>query len=247
MFRKITLLAVFLLSLVLVSCLGLDDGLSGSSESSSSSFFDEISSSSEALSSSLLISSSSKVIQKPSSSSKKPVSSSLLSSSSQEIVSSSSAEGDVCAIYDWYNDGECDDFCKNPDPDCEVSSSSSTTSSSSSSVFTPILGGLDALTATSMNVGIMYSDEIAGLDLYYSMGVVSGLEYTLNGWDSFTTGSPYSFTGDVLWTVYDDDGSILINSEDFWMSSNSTFTPLGTKIMVKISETASGTFGFMIE
>lgn len=25
---------------------------------------------------------------------------------------------DYCAIYDWYNDGICDDFCANPDPDC---------------------------------------------------------------------------------------------------------------------------------
>ena len=25
---------------------------------------------------------------------------------------------DYCAIYDWYGDGVCDDFCKNPDPDC---------------------------------------------------------------------------------------------------------------------------------
>ncbi len=25
---------------------------------------------------------------------------------------------DYCAIYDWYGDGICDDFCKNPDPDC---------------------------------------------------------------------------------------------------------------------------------
>jgi DNA-binding beta-propeller fold protein YncE len=25
---------------------------------------------------------------------------------------------DYCQIYDWYGDGICDDFCKNPDPDC---------------------------------------------------------------------------------------------------------------------------------
>jgi YVTN family beta-propeller protein len=25
---------------------------------------------------------------------------------------------DYCAVYDWYGDGICDDFCQNPDPDC---------------------------------------------------------------------------------------------------------------------------------
>ena len=25
---------------------------------------------------------------------------------------------DVCALKGWYGDGECDTFCKNPDPDC---------------------------------------------------------------------------------------------------------------------------------
>jgi DNA-binding beta-propeller fold protein YncE len=28
---------------------------------------------------------------------------------------------DYCKIYDWYGDGICDDFCKNPDPDCAES------------------------------------------------------------------------------------------------------------------------------
>lgn len=26
---------------------------------------------------------------------------------------------DYCEIFDWYGDGECDDFCATPDPDCE--------------------------------------------------------------------------------------------------------------------------------
>ena len=26
---------------------------------------------------------------------------------------------DWCAVYDWYGDGECDDFCDLPDPDCD--------------------------------------------------------------------------------------------------------------------------------
>jgi hypothetical protein len=30
------------------------------------------------------------------------------------------ADCDICQIQDWYGDGECDDFCKNPDPDCET-------------------------------------------------------------------------------------------------------------------------------
>jgi hypothetical protein len=25
---------------------------------------------------------------------------------------------DYCDLYDWYGDGQCDDFCANPDPDC---------------------------------------------------------------------------------------------------------------------------------
>lgn len=25
---------------------------------------------------------------------------------------------DLCAEFDWYSDGECDDFCDAPDPDC---------------------------------------------------------------------------------------------------------------------------------
>jgi YVTN family beta-propeller protein len=29
---------------------------------------------------------------------------------------------DYCALYDWYGDGICDDFCKNPDPDCGAAS-----------------------------------------------------------------------------------------------------------------------------
>lgn len=28
------------------------------------------------------------------------------------------ADCDVCAEFDWYEDGECDSFCKTPDPDC---------------------------------------------------------------------------------------------------------------------------------
>lgn len=30
--------------------------------------------------------------------------------------------GDLCAFYGWYGDGICDDFCQQPDPDCEVDS-----------------------------------------------------------------------------------------------------------------------------
>jgi hypothetical protein len=26
---------------------------------------------------------------------------------------------DFCEVFDWYDDGVCDDFCANPDPDCE--------------------------------------------------------------------------------------------------------------------------------
>mgnify|MGYP000630682131 CR=1 FL=1 len=26
---------------------------------------------------------------------------------------------DVCEVFDWYGDGVCDDFCANPDPDCD--------------------------------------------------------------------------------------------------------------------------------
>ena len=29
------------------------------------------------------------------------------------------ADCDICQVRDWYDDGECDDFCKTPDPDCE--------------------------------------------------------------------------------------------------------------------------------
>ncbi len=29
-------------------------------------------------------------------------------------------ECDVCDIYGWYGDGECDDFCSSPDPDCST-------------------------------------------------------------------------------------------------------------------------------
>jgi hypothetical protein len=28
---------------------------------------------------------------------------------------------DFCDIYDWYGDGVCDEFCLNPDPDCDQS------------------------------------------------------------------------------------------------------------------------------
>lgn len=27
-------------------------------------------------------------------------------------------KGDLCEMYDWYGDGQCDDFCESPDPDC---------------------------------------------------------------------------------------------------------------------------------
>ena len=27
---------------------------------------------------------------------------------------------DYCAMFDWYGDGICDDFCPEPDPDCEI-------------------------------------------------------------------------------------------------------------------------------
>ena len=26
---------------------------------------------------------------------------------------------DYCEVFDWYDDGVCDDFCANPDPDCD--------------------------------------------------------------------------------------------------------------------------------
>jgi hypothetical protein len=28
--------------------------------------------------------------------------------------------GDLCEQLDWYGDGQCDDFCVDPDPDCEI-------------------------------------------------------------------------------------------------------------------------------
>lgn len=30
------------------------------------------------------------------------------------------ADCDICLIREWYGDGECDDFCTTPDPDCNV-------------------------------------------------------------------------------------------------------------------------------
>lgn len=27
---------------------------------------------------------------------------------------------DYCELYNWYGDGECDQFCTSPDPDCEA-------------------------------------------------------------------------------------------------------------------------------
>lgn len=30
------------------------------------------------------------------------------------------ADCDICTEREWYGDGECDDFCSNPDPDCEA-------------------------------------------------------------------------------------------------------------------------------
>lgn len=27
---------------------------------------------------------------------------------------------DICEVYEWYGDGVCDEFCPQPDPDCEV-------------------------------------------------------------------------------------------------------------------------------
>ncbi len=29
---------------------------------------------------------------------------------------------DLCSFYNWYGDGECDQFCAQPDPDCELTS-----------------------------------------------------------------------------------------------------------------------------
>jgi hypothetical protein len=33
------------------------------------------------------------------------------------------AQGDLCAEYEWYGDGVCDDFCPHPDSDCATCSS----------------------------------------------------------------------------------------------------------------------------
>jgi hypothetical protein len=35
-----------------------------------------------------------------------------------EDTGTTEPESDVCAEYGWYDDGVCDDFCLNPDPDC---------------------------------------------------------------------------------------------------------------------------------
>ncbi len=42
--------------------------------------------------------------------------------SAREEAKQNKADGiafDFCAELDWYGDGICDDFCLNPDPDCE--------------------------------------------------------------------------------------------------------------------------------
>lgn len=110
--QHLKLFVFVILSVSVISCLGLDGGIAGDAPVDSQNSSSEMSSSYDMSSFDM-------------SSFLNQLSSSENTSSSSAQSSSSSAGQDFCEIQGWYNDGECDKQCPQPDPDCDSLSSSS--------------------------------------------------------------------------------------------------------------------------